>query len=251
MKLDKLGFGDLLFQAKRWEDTVGRPEIQKFVGALHGRRNSLGVFVTTSTFSKEAREYSKSVETTMRLIDGEEIVQLLVKENLQFLVKEDASFPNSVVSADRFDLTVIKKIAAKFSRLSNAKKGFVVLLCFFILLKACNSVTTHPNQTIVNKSTIHVDARPLLPIEITYRKALFSKGLVAIFKRTSNRIFRISATFTNPTLSVSKSFTLFKHVHRVIEFGYSDGWDFMPGDQIVLKNQEYKPLIVTVPVLSK
>jgi restriction system protein len=56
IKEDKLGLDILYIQAKRWDNTVGRPEIQKFVGALHGRRAKKGIFITTSAFSKDATE---------------------------------------------------------------------------------------------------------------------------------------------------------------------------------------------------
>lgn len=78
IKEDKLGLDLLYIQAKRWEDaTVGRPEIQKFVGALHGKRAKKGVFITTSTFSKDAREYAEAVETKVVLIDGAQLVELM------------------------------------------------------------------------------------------------------------------------------------------------------------------------------
>ena len=54
---DRLGLDTIYIQAKRWEGTVGRPEIQRFVGALHGRRARKEVFITTSSFSAEAVEY--------------------------------------------------------------------------------------------------------------------------------------------------------------------------------------------------
>jgi len=65
-------------QAKRWEASVGRPEIQKFVGSLEGHHASKGVFITTSTFSKDAREYVRTVGKRIRLIDGPELAQLMV-----------------------------------------------------------------------------------------------------------------------------------------------------------------------------
>lgn len=54
---DQLGLDIVYLQAKRWENQVGRPEIQKFVGALHGKRARKGVFLTTSTFSRDAHDY--------------------------------------------------------------------------------------------------------------------------------------------------------------------------------------------------
>ena len=59
---DRLGLDTIYLQAKRWEGTVGRPEIHKFVGALHGKRARKGVFITTSTFSAEAKEYVRNID---------------------------------------------------------------------------------------------------------------------------------------------------------------------------------------------
>jgi restriction system protein len=78
IKEDKLGLDLLYIQAKRWDNTtVGRPEIQKFVGALHGKRAKKGIFITTSTFSKEATEYAEGVETKVILIDGTQLAELM------------------------------------------------------------------------------------------------------------------------------------------------------------------------------
>jgi len=78
IKEDKLGLELLYIQAKRWDGTtVGRPEIQKFVGALHGRRARKGIFITTSTFSKDAQDYADSVETKVILIDGTRLAELM------------------------------------------------------------------------------------------------------------------------------------------------------------------------------
>jgi restriction system protein len=68
----------IYLQAKRWENTVGRPEIQKFVGALHGKRAKKGVFLTTSTFSNEAVEYARAIDPKVVLIDGSKLSQLMI-----------------------------------------------------------------------------------------------------------------------------------------------------------------------------
>jgi len=75
---DHLGLDVIYVQAKRWENTVGRPEIQKFAGALQGQRARKGVFITTSNFSKEAQEYPSQIESKIILIDGARLVQLMV-----------------------------------------------------------------------------------------------------------------------------------------------------------------------------
>ena len=81
---DKLGLDMIYIQAKRWKtgNIVGRPEIQKFVGALAGQGAKKGIFITTSTFSKEARDYSPRNETKIVLIDGDELAQLMIDYNL-------------------------------------------------------------------------------------------------------------------------------------------------------------------------
>ena len=78
IKEDKLGLEQIYIQAKRWDNTsVGRPEIQKFVGALHGKRARKGIFLTTSTFTKEADEYAKGLETKVILIDGPQLAKFM------------------------------------------------------------------------------------------------------------------------------------------------------------------------------
>jgi restriction system protein len=67
---DRLGLDVIYIQAKRWEATVGRPEVQKFVGALEGRRARKGIMLTTSSFSREAEEYVQNIASRIVLIDG-------------------------------------------------------------------------------------------------------------------------------------------------------------------------------------
>lgn len=79
---DRLGLDVVYVQAKRWEGTVGRPEIQKFAGALQGHRARKGVFITTSSFTREAQEYRKTIEARIVLIDGAALVRLMVDHDL-------------------------------------------------------------------------------------------------------------------------------------------------------------------------
>lgn len=78
---DRLGLDVIYIQAKRWEGTVGRPEIQKFAGALQGNRARKGVFITTSEFSKEARDYVTRIESKLVLIDGAALTQYRIDQN--------------------------------------------------------------------------------------------------------------------------------------------------------------------------
>jgi restriction system protein len=79
---DRLGLDTIYIQAKRWEGTVGRPEIQKFVGALHGKRARKGVFLTTGSFSSEAKEYVSHIDPRVVLIDGRELAEYMIDLNL-------------------------------------------------------------------------------------------------------------------------------------------------------------------------
>lgn len=82
IKEDKLGLDVIYIQAKRWEGVVSRPEIQRFVGALAGQRAKKGVFITTSSFSKDAIVYSSQMDTKIVLIDGEQLAQYMIDYNL-------------------------------------------------------------------------------------------------------------------------------------------------------------------------
>lgn len=84
IKEDKLGLDIIYIQAKRWKvgNIVGRPEIHKFVGALAGQGAKKGIFITTSTFSKDAWEYVPKNETKIVLIDGEQLAQLMIDFNI-------------------------------------------------------------------------------------------------------------------------------------------------------------------------
>lgn len=81
---DKLGLDIIYVQAKRWNlgNTVGRPEIQKFVGALAGQGAKKGVFITTSSFTREAKDYAPRNDTKIVLIDGEQLSQLMIDYNI-------------------------------------------------------------------------------------------------------------------------------------------------------------------------
>ena len=79
---DRLGLDVIYIQAKRWEGSVGRPEIQKFAGALQGQRARKGVFITTSFFTKEAIEYASLIESKIILINGEHLSRLMVEHNV-------------------------------------------------------------------------------------------------------------------------------------------------------------------------
>lgn len=85
---DRLGLDVIYLQAKRWEATVGRPEIQKFVGALQGQRAKKGIFITTSNFSREAKDYANFIDTKIILVDGAKLASLMVEYNVGVSVVE-------------------------------------------------------------------------------------------------------------------------------------------------------------------
>jgi len=75
---DPLGLDVIYLQAKRWEAVVGRPEIQKFAGALQGQRARKGVFITTSSFSREALDYANVIDNRIILIGGNRLARLMI-----------------------------------------------------------------------------------------------------------------------------------------------------------------------------
>ncbi|MFW1857442.1 restriction endonuclease [Acinetobacter defluvii] len=96
---DRLGLDKIYIQAKRWENTVSRPEIQQFKGALADQVAKKGVFITTSNFSKEARESAK--KSGIVLIDGDKLTSLMIEFGLGVQVQQ--SFHIYKIDQDRFD----------------------------------------------------------------------------------------------------------------------------------------------------
>lgn len=82
IKEDKLGLDFIYVQAKRWEGPVGRPEIHKFVGALTGKQANKGVFITTSRFTDEAKDFVTHLNTKVVLIDGGQLAQLMIENDI-------------------------------------------------------------------------------------------------------------------------------------------------------------------------
>ncbi|MDH5671164.1 MAG: restriction endonuclease [Myxococcales bacterium] len=99
--LDKLGLEKVYVQAKRWKGTVGRPEIQGFYGALAGRRARKGVFITTSSYSREATEFADSVSDSIVLVDGTRLAQLMIDHGVGVHRNRTVHIPT--LDSDYFD----------------------------------------------------------------------------------------------------------------------------------------------------
>lgn len=102
IKEDKLGLDLIYIQAKRWKisSCVGRPEIQKFAGALQGKRARKGIFITTSYFSSEAKEYVKNIDSKIILIDGDELASLMFESNTG--VSTESKYELKKIDSDYF-----------------------------------------------------------------------------------------------------------------------------------------------------
>lgn len=100
IKEDRLGLDIIYIQAKRWEAGVGRPEVQKFAGALQGQRAKKGIMITTSSFSKEAREFASGIDNKIVLIDGAQLAELMIDYNLG--VSQMATYEIKRVDTDYF-----------------------------------------------------------------------------------------------------------------------------------------------------
>ncbi len=97
---DPLGLDMIYVQAKKWEGTVGRPEIQKFAGALQGQHARKGIFIATSTFSKEALDFASRVDSKIVLMDGDTLVRHMIDHNIG--VTPSASYEVKKIDTDYF-----------------------------------------------------------------------------------------------------------------------------------------------------
>lgn len=97
---DRLGLDVIYIQAKRWHATIGRPEIQKFAGALQGHRAKKGIFITASDFSREAEAYVAKIESKIVLIDGEQLAQFMIDHNVG--VSPVTSYETKKIDSDYF-----------------------------------------------------------------------------------------------------------------------------------------------------
>lgn len=101
IKEDRLGLDIIYIQAKRWKNPVGRPEIQKFAGALLGQRAKKGVLITTSTFTEEAKKYVASIDSKIVLVDGEQLGRLMIDHNVG--VSTDIAYEIKKIDSDYFE----------------------------------------------------------------------------------------------------------------------------------------------------
>lgn len=100
IKEDRLGLDVIYIQAKRWDSTVGRPEIQKFAGALQGHRARKGVFITTSSFSADALEFASRIDSKIVLIDGAALAKHMIDQNVGVSVSR--SYEVKKIDSDYF-----------------------------------------------------------------------------------------------------------------------------------------------------
>jgi restriction system protein len=102
IKEDRLGLDTIYIQAKRWDGSVGRPEIQRFAGALQGNRARKGVFITTSTFTKEAEGFVTTIDTKIVLINGAQLAKLMIDLNVG--ISTVTSYEIKKIDSDYFDV---------------------------------------------------------------------------------------------------------------------------------------------------
>jgi len=101
IKEDVLGLDMIYLQAKRWENTVTRPEIQKFAGSLDGQRARKGVFITTSSFSDGAKDFVRMIDKKIILIDGDTLTEYMFTYNIG--VSHEETFVIKKVDGDYFE----------------------------------------------------------------------------------------------------------------------------------------------------
>lgn len=103
VKQDRLGFNNIYIQAKKWKGNVGRPEIQKFAGALQGQNAAYGAFITSSDFTRESREFAEKVNQTSHivLISGRDLVRLMIEYNVGVVTRRTIEIKG--IDSDYFD----------------------------------------------------------------------------------------------------------------------------------------------------
>ena len=104
---DQFGFNSIYIQAKKWNrSSVGRPEIQKFLGAVAGQGGTKGLFITTSTFTREAIDYAKKqLQVKLILVDGKMLTDLMMKYNLGVSVVQ--TYEIKQLDLDYFDSELV------------------------------------------------------------------------------------------------------------------------------------------------
>ncbi|MBN9690076.1 MAG: restriction endonuclease [Verrucomicrobia bacterium] len=98
---DRLGLDVIYIQAKRWQNTVGRKEIQSFVGALAGQQATKGIFITTSDFANTATEYVRKLQSKVILINGDRLAYLMIRHDIG--VSKEHSFEIKRIDSDYFE----------------------------------------------------------------------------------------------------------------------------------------------------
>lgn len=105
IKEDKLGLDVVYIQAKRWDsNSVGRPDVMQFAGALQGQRANKGIFITTSRFTEDARNYVSQIGSKIVLIDGEQLTSLMIEHDV--CVTTVSLYPVKKIDSDYFDESV-------------------------------------------------------------------------------------------------------------------------------------------------
>ncbi|MGG7048992.1 MULTISPECIES: restriction endonuclease [unclassified Campylobacter] len=99
---DELGLSQVYIQAKSWQGSVSRPEIQKFVGAISNKATKKGIFITTSNFTKEAISYANGIQShTISLIDGDRLSELAIKYKIGIQIRQNIEICD--IDTDFFD----------------------------------------------------------------------------------------------------------------------------------------------------
>jgi len=101
IKEDKLGLDIIYIQAKRWENVFGSKEVRNFVGSLVGRHASKGIFITTSSFTRDALDYVKTIPQKVILIDGETLAHLMIENDVG--VSKITSYDIKKIDSDYFE----------------------------------------------------------------------------------------------------------------------------------------------------
>lgn len=105
IKEDRLGLDVVYIQAKRWDNnSVGRPDVMQFAGALQAQKANKGIFITTSRFTDDARSYVSQIGSKIVLIDGEQLTNLMIENDVG--ISTVSLYPVKKIDTDYFDESI-------------------------------------------------------------------------------------------------------------------------------------------------
>jgi hypothetical protein len=181
---------------------------------------------------EDSQQFKSSLNFHLKQIKGETMALIQCPECKSDISDKTKSCPKC---GHPINTVSVKKVG----KVVGAIIGGLLIAVGALVVVAIGDKYFHKSPTIA--------AKPALPVEVGFRKALLANGLVAIFRNISFRELSILATFTNPTMKETKTFRLDLAPNSPKQFGHLEGWNFESGDIITLRHNDYQTWTGTFP----